>query len=57
MLSIINSFLLVEGDRLMHIVFLHFIDFAYNNGKEILKSNKLLKKHTNLQGDLGAGLL
>lgn len=32
-LSIINSFLLVEGDRLIHVVFVHFIDFAYNNGE------------------------
>lgn len=56
--STFNSCLLVEGDRIIvHIIFLHFIDFTYNNREKILKSKKLLKKHMNLQGDLGAGLL
>lgn len=45
-LSMINSFLLVEGDSIMHIIFLHLIYITYNNGEEILKSKKLLEKHT-----------
>lgn len=37
----VNSYLLVEGDMIMQIIFLHFIDFTYNNGErntEILRS-------------------
>lgn len=32
-LDIINSLPLVEGDRIMHIVFLHFLDFTCINGE------------------------
>lgn len=55
--STVNSYLLAEGDMIMQIVFLHFIDFTCNNGErntEICK--KLLQKHK-LTGRLGAGLL
>lgn len=32
-LSTVNSYLLVYSDMMVHITFLHFIDFKYNNGE------------------------